>query len=550
MTWLSALVENPFYEFAIILSLAVVFGGIGQFLKQPLIVMFIALGVIVGPSLLDIVKSKENIHLLAEIGISVLLFIVGLKLDLRIIKSVGKIALITGIGQVVFTSLFGYLIGIAMGFSVLHSFYIAVALTFSSTIIIVKLLSDKKEIDSLHGQISIGFLIVQDIVVILVMIVLSALRKSGDASLTQDIFKTFASGVGLLIFTLVLMRYVLPKMVLFLAKSQELLTLFAIAWAVSLASLGEVMGFSGEVGAFLAGMSLASSDFKESISSRLVSLRDFLLLFFFVNLGAELDLSVISSQVSKSVIFSLFVLIGNPIIVLILMGAMGYRKRTAFLAGLTVAQISEFSLIFAGLGLAIGHITEEVVGLITLVGLITIGLSTYLIIYSHQIYDFIAPTLQIFERKNPNKEIEDLGISKQIFDIIIFGAGRFGKKLVEMLEQHPEIKYLAIDMDPQLVKNWKNQGKSIIYGDVEDPDLLDRIPINKSKVVICTITDIELSKSMVKSIRRKKFSGKIYLTALNEIEYDILKKTLNVEVLLPHQMAATNFYNNCLKNVI
>ncbi len=550
MTWLSALVENPFYEFAIILSLAVVFGGIGQFLKQPLIVMFIALGVIVGPSFLDIVKSKENIHLLAEIGIAVLLFIVGLKLDLRIIKSVGKIALITGIGQVVFTSLFGYLIGIALGFSVLHSFYIAVALTFSSTIIIVKLLSDKKEIDSLHGQISIGFLIVQDIVVILVMIVLSALRKSGDASLTQDIIKTFASGVGLLIFTLVLMRYVLPKMVLFLAKSQELLTLFAIAWAVSLASLGEVMGFSGEVGAFLAGMSLASSDFKESISSRLVSLRDFLLLFFFVNLGAELDLSVISSQVSKSVIFSLFVLIGNPIIVLILMGAMGYRKRTAFLAGLTVAQISEFSLIFAGLGLSIGHLTEEVVGLITLVGLITIGLSTYLIIYSHQIYDFIAPTLQIFERKNPNKEIEDLGISKQIFDIIIFGAGRFGKKLVEMLEQHPEIKYLAIDMDPQLVKNWKNQGKSIIYGDVEDPDLLDRIPINKSKVVICTITDIELSKSMVKSIRRKKFSGKIYLTALNEIEYDILKKTLNVEVLLPHQMAATNFYNNCLKNVI
>jgi len=160
MEWLSTLSENAFFEFAIILALAAILGGIGQLLKQPLIVMFIALGIIVGPGVLDVVQSEENIHLLAEIGIAILLFIVGLKLDLRLIKSTGKIALFTGLGQVLFTSVVGYLIGISLGFSPLHSFYIAVALTFSSTIIIVKLLSDKKEVDSLHGQIAIGFLIV------------------------------------------------------------------------------------------------------------------------------------------------------------------------------------------------------------------------------------------------------------------------------------------------------------------------------------------------------------------------------------------------------
>ena len=214
---------------------------------KPLIVMFIALGILAGPSVLDIVKSKENFNLLAEIGISVLLFIVGLKLDIRIIKSVGKIAIMTGLGQVLFTSLFGYFIGLALGFSSLHSFYIAVALTFSSTIIIVKLLSDKKEIDSLHGQIAIGFLIVQDILVILVMIVISALGNAENTSLAEELIKTLISGTVFLAFALIAMKWIIPGISAFLARSTELLTLFAIAWAVTLATVGELAGFSGAV---------------------------------------------------------------------------------------------------------------------------------------------------------------------------------------------------------------------------------------------------------------------------------------------------------------
>jgi Kef-type K+ transport system membrane component KefB len=453
MDWLASLSEHPFYEFSLILGLAALCGVVGQFLRQPLIVMFIALGILVGPSALDIVHSTENIHLLAEIGIVVLLFIVGLKLDVRIIRSVGKIALLTGLGQVLFTSAFGYLIGILLGFSPLHSFYIAVALTFSSTIIIVKLLSDKKEIDSLHGQIAIGFLIVQDIVVILVMIVLSALQSSEGGSLASDMVRTLLAGLAMLGFTVVAMRYAIPRIAHAMARSQELLLLFTIAWAMALASAGELIGFSGEVGAFLAGVSLASSDFKDAISSRLSSLRDFLLLFFFVNLGAELDLSLLGSQVTPALIFSAFVLVGNPIIVLIIMGIMGYRKRTAFLAGLTVAQISEFSLIFAGLGLSVGHIDESTVGLITLVGLITIGLSTYLILYSHPIYDAIAPALSLFQRRDPYREnTETLG-GRDHFDVILLGMGRFGKHLGEMLDQHPEVTFLGIDFDPNIVKD-------------------------------------------------------------------------------------------------
>lgn len=547
--WLAELTQDTFFEFAVILAFATLLAMFGQFLKQPLIVMFIALGIILGPAVLDIVHSKENIHLLAEIGIAILLFIVGLKLDLRIIKSVGKIALLTGLGQVLFTSLFGYFIGIGLGFSSLHSFYIAVALTFSSTIIIVKLLSDKKEIDSLHGQIAIGFLIVQDIVVILVMIILSAISKDGEQSLTYDIIKTFISGFILLAVALSAMKWVIPPLSQFLAKSQEMLTLFAIAWALTLAATGELMGFSGEVGAFLAGVSLASSDFKDIISSRLVSIRDFLLLFFFVNLGADLDFSVIGSQLNAAIIFSLFVLIGNPIIVLIIMGRMGYRKRTAFLAGLTVAQISEFSLIFAALGLTVGHLTDEIVGLITLVGLITIGLSTYLILYSYQIYNFISPALKVFERKNPTKEDINL-FENDKFDIIIFGLGRFGERVAEMLDKHPETNYLAVDFDPELVKIAREKGRSVAYGDIEDPELLDQVPYRHAKCIINTISEPIHARYLMKALKRVRYEGSVILTATRERDFKELSEYGANKVLKPYEMAAQNFYNSYFKDLI
>lgn len=547
MSWISEYAANPFYEFAILLFLAAIFGGIGQLLKQPLIVMFIALGIVVGPSVLNVVQSQAQIHLLAELGIAVLLFIVGLKLDLRLIQTIGKTALLTGLGQVFFTSVVGYFIGIGLGFSALHSLYIAVALTFSSTIIIVKLLSDKKEIDSLHGQISIGFLIVQDIVVILAMIVLSALgNESSEHSLITEMVFTVIKGVLMLGLVFVVTKYVLPRLSYFLAKSQELLALFSVAWALSLAAISDVIGFSSEVGAFLAGISLATSPFKENISSRLVNLRDFLLLFFFVNLGSNLDLSLLGEQVPSALIFSAFVLIGNPIIVLIIMGVMGYRRRTAFLSGLTVAQISEFSLIFAGLGLAVGHLNESTVGLITLVGLITIGASTYLILYSHQIYDVLSPALKIFERKVPFGEAKIQQIKKVDYDVVIFGVGRFGTNIADQLDLHPEINFLGVDFDPELVKSWNDQDRPIIYGDIEDGDLLEYIPFDNVKYVVVTVPYMEQSLYLLKTLRKKKFDGKVFMIAQSEKNAKVLADCNIDAVLLVHELAAESFYENYL----
>ncbi|KJS02651.1 MAG: sodium:proton exchanger [Desulfobulbaceae bacterium BRH_c16a] len=511
---------NVFVEIAAILGLATLTGIIGQKLRQPLIIMFLATGILAGPSFLGIIHSYEQIELLAHIGIALLLFIVGLKLDLNLIRTTGPVALATGLGQIVFTSLIGFVIAIAMDMSYLSAAYVSVALTFSSTIIIVKLLSDKKEIDSLHGQIALGFLIVQDIAAILALVGLTTLGASvtGEDPGYLSLLMIGAKGLGLLGAVALLMKYVIPYLTQRLSNSLELLTLFAIAWAIVLGAASELLGFSREVGAFLAGVSLASTAFRDSIGARLTGLRDFLLLFFFIDLGARLDWSMVGSQLGASLVFSIFVLVGNPLIVLMIMGAMGYRRRTGFLAGLTVAQISEFSLIVAALGLSIGHITEETMGLITLVGVVTIFLSTYMILYSYPLYRVLSSPLKIFERRNPHREADiDTFAETGAVDVILVGLGNYGSGLMEHLLRRKNA-IVGIDFDPGALDVWRKKGVPVLYGDMADPEMHEHLPLKKAQWVISTVRSKEMNLALIHNLRKDGYTGKVALTATNSQE--------------------------------
>ena len=511
---------TPFVEIAAILSLATVIGIVGQKLRQPLIIMFLVTGILAGPSFFGFIQSYHQIELLAHIGIALLLFIVGLKLDLNLIRSTGPVALATGLGQIIFTSLIGFIIAVLLGMSYLSSAYVAVALTFSSTIIIVKLLSDKKEIDSLHGQIAIGFLIVQDIAAILALIGLTTIGSSSAENESAYFFTIIivVKGLGLLAVVALLMKYVIPWLTRRLAYSMELLTLFAIAWAIFLGAGSELLGFSKEVGAFLAGVSLASTDFRDSIGARLTGLRDFLLLFFFIDLGARLEWSTVGSQLGTSIIFSLFVLIGNPLIVLVIMGVMGYRRRTSFLAGLTVAQISEFSLIVAALGLSIGHITNETVGLITLVGIVTIFMSTYMILYSGKLYNALSDYLKIFEMRNPYREAAiDTAKETSDVDVIMVGLGNYGSALAEYLLRRNK-SILCVDFNPSVLDKCCKLGLYVLYGDMADPDIHEQLPLNKAKWVISSVRDKDLNMTLLKNLKKDAYAGRVALTASNEEE--------------------------------
>ncbi|MDP2153152.1 MAG: cation:proton antiporter [Methylotenera sp.] len=526
--------HEVFTEFALILMISAAAGAISIWLRQPVLIAYIVVGIIVGPALLGLVSAHSQIDLLAQVGIAVLLFVVGLKLDLQHIRHIGPVAIATGLGQLTFTIVFGFILIALMGKSWMEALYVAVALTFSSTIIIVKLLSDKREIDALHGRIAVGFLIVQDLAVVLAMMTMSAMRADTGSAL-PDLALSLLLRISVAAVSMyILMRYILPKVVSMMAKSQELLLIFAIAWGTGLAAIGELAGFSKEAGAFLAGFSLASTAYRDAINARLTGIRDFLLLFFFIDLGSKLEFSTLGDEIWPAVVLSLFVLIGNPLIVMAIMGYMGYRKRTGFLAGLTVAQISEFSIVFVAMGISLGHIGIEALGLTTLVGLVTIAVSTYMILYSHPLYEKLAPWLHIFERKNPHRELaanKDRPDDKHP-DLIIFGLGRYGGRLALGLKDSG-LSIMGVDFDPEISRNYRRKGLTVRFGDGMETDFIESLPLKGVPWVVSTLPDLISNKGLVQALQDHHYQGKIAVVAREETDGATLKKLGVSNVLYP-----------------
>jgi Kef-type K+ transport system membrane component KefB len=543
----AALEGYLFYEIAALPVLAAGVGFVGLILRQPLIVSFIAVGILAGPSVLNIARSDAQIDLLAELGIAVLLFLVGLKLDFQLVRTLGPVALVTGLGQVIFTTVFGFLIALALGLDARTAIYVAIALTFSSTIIIVKLLSDKREIDALHGRIALGFLIVQDIVVVIAMIALSAIGVGGAAGedgAAGDVLRVLGYGLGMLAFVVLFVRYVANPLVERLSQAPELLVSFAIGWAALLAAVGHYLGFGKELGGLLAGVSLASTPFREAIAARLASLRDFLLLFFFIALGASLDLSVLGASIGPALILSLFVLIGNPLIVLAIMGAMGYRKRTGFLAGLTVAQISEFSLIFMAMGVAIGHVADEALGLVTLVGLVTIAASTYMITYSHQLYALFEPVLGVFERRGGRAEPDNGPEGERPHEVIVFGMGRYGLGIAAALADAGK-RVLGVDFSPAALRHARTQGYDCVFGDATDPEFLAHLPLRQAEWLVLAVPEHDTGlthddprQALLRAARDLGFKGRVAVAAHREASVAALTDARADLVLMPYRDAA------------
>ncbi len=516
------------FELAIVVLIAAVLGIAAKLFRQPVILAYLATGMIIGCIGFSHIQDRELFSVLSDLGIMFLLFLVGLEINYTSLRLVGKVSVIVGIGQVIFTSLFGYLISSVLGFPPIHAIYIVAALTFSSTIIVVKLLSDKRDLRSLYGKISVGFLLVQDIIAIIILICLAGIETNGGVWLSLVL--TLIKATILFSLMLFLGRKIFPWIFDKIARSQELLFLTSIAWLFLLATAVSKIGFSIEIAGFLAGLALANSSEHFEISYKLRPLRDFFILIFFVILGASVIFSNFSGLAVPIIVLSLFVLIGNPLIVLILMGILGYRKRTGFLAGVTVAQISEFSLVLVALGLKLGHITESVVALITAVGIITISVSTYLIMHGEAIFSLLSRPLSIFERKKTKEisSIEENGAR----DIVLIGCGRTGESIALGL---PPEKLLIIDFDPDVIKKMKARGFSVIFGDTADEEVFETAHVADAKLVISTSPNLDdgimlLSKFSVP----EGFRPKIIVRAETEKEAEILYENGADYVLLPH----------------
>ncbi len=518
---------NPFIQFAVIILVVLSVSVIIRLLKQPLIIGYIVSGILVGPFVFDIIHESESLNLFSEMGISFLLFIVGLHLSPKVIKEVGKISLITGIGQIVFTSLIGYLFARLLGFASVTAIYMAIALTFSSTIIIMKLLSDKDALEKLYGKISIGFLLVQDLVAILILIVISSLANG--MGVKELLLSTLLKGLALVIFLTPISYYLLPKLSDFFAESQEFLFVFAISWGFGLSLLFLHVGFSIEVGALIAGILLSMSPYSFEISSKLKPLRDFFIISFFIILGSQMGFADMTELIVPALLLSLFILIGNPLIVILLMGILGYSKKNGFMAGLTVAQISEFSLILITLGVKNGALSQEVLSCVTMIGLLTIAGSTYMIIYSDKIFNKISWFLSVFERK----DIKEKEIKKKKYDYILLGYNRIGFSILNAFTKISK-KILAVDYNPKVVKKLKKDGIDAIYGDVDDSELLEDLEINKASLIVSTVPDKETNQLILNVLKRNKSKAIVILTARQiEDAFDLYKNGASY-VILPH----------------
>ena len=534
--------ENGIIELAIVTFLAAILGILGRIFKQPLFIAYLATGLLIGYFNYGDIVQKDFFRIFSEFGIMFLLFLVGLEVNYASIRTVGKISFILGIGQIIFTFFIGYIIlYFGFGYAQVSAAYIALALTFSSTIIIVKLLSEKKDLNSLYGKISVGFMLVQDFVAIFVLVILAGLQTGSDG-LAHNIIFTLLKGAGLFAGAVLLGRHVIPVLMNRVARSQELLFLISLAWLFLVVAAVQQLGFSLAIGGFIAGLALANSSENFEISGQMKPLKDFFLFIFFIILGSTIVISNVGGLLPLVVVLTLLVVIGNPFIVLLLMRILGYRRRTSFMAGLTVAQIGEFSLILAAMGLQLGHLTENDVALVTSVAVITITLCSYLIMNGNSLAIKLDPVLKFFERKRTG--VEDVLIEDMVRrDIILVGVKRTGQAIAAHLTPQ---QVLLIDFDPDVVKKFRERGYSVLLGDIADPEIIEHAHMYDAHLVISTSPDFNDNMTLLSYVKKIEGNRKVVVRARTEIEARLLYKKGADYVIMPH-FTAGNYIGHAVK---
>lgn len=544
--------SSLFLEFSFVFLFVFILAYLLSKLKQPPIIGYIFAGILLGPMFFDMLTQNGLYEMFSHIGISFLLFLVGIHLNISLIKEVGTVALLTGIGQIFFTVIFGILLASLLGFSMNTAIILAIGLAFSSTIIIVKLLSDKNALETLYGKISLGFLLVQDFVAVLILLAVGTYISyaSGENILLVGINLLIALVVALFLFI------VTKPLVSFLFKrneKSEIIFLFAIAWCFGISALYDYLGFSLEIGALLAGASLASTTFHHEISARIRPLRDFFIILFFIVLGSEVfaysqDISpgdstgLLSEQTQvlndllsllpHALLLSALVLIGNPIIVFIIMHLLKYSSKVAFLSGLAVSQISEFSLIIGFLALQGDLISAKELSLLTLVMIITVFFSSYLFYHGESLYKKFKPFFSLFDHKNPK---DKYAILHEEHDYLFLGLNTLEERQLKKLNTMFN-KILVVENSTKRIHQLKKNNIPYVYGDVSNIEFLNEFSLDNIKVCVSFHEDFETNYMIVENIRKVNKQALVVVLATNEEEAIELYGIGADYVVVPHHI--------------
>jgi Kef-type K+ transport system membrane component KefB len=511
---------DSFWDLTILISLAAGLSLIANRLKQPLILGYIAAGIIIQVTGVLDSHAVEGFEVFSKMGIVFLLFILGLELDWKEMNTLGTRALAIAIGQIIFTVIFGFSIAILLDYEIAQSFIIAIALTFSSTIVIVKLLSRTNELETMHGKIATRVLLIQDLVAIVILILLAASLSDSDISPKSQLLKMLITGPLVVISLILINKYVIPRLIEFTQHDREVLFISVISLALLFAGVlsTEFIGLSTEVGALAAGIALSNRREALQIESWTKPLRDFFIPIFFVLLGFQIQVGSIAEVLVPSLIFSIYVLIGNPIVVMTLMKFLKFDSITGFKTGLTVAQISEFSLLVANMALANGTLKDADLTMLTLVGGITMTGSSYLILYSDQLYEKLKPLLKVVKLHKEEVYNADGYSRKQLKNrIVIFGFNRMAGSLADVIKSKDK-KFIVIDNDPSRLDYADKLGATTAFGDLKDETLINDLKLQDSDLIISTVPDMTANLVLLQYVKDNNIDVPVIVNAFHDVD--------------------------------
>ena len=505
--------ERIYFVLATILIIAAGIGIISSLFSQPLILAYILSGAVIGflsSNFVVIPTPTETFGFFSQIGIALILFMVGIELSIGDLKNIGRPVFLATLFHALVIGTSAFVLSLIFKFGLLASFYIALAMIFSSTVIVIKLLDQQRDTNSLYGKITIGILLLQDLFVVIILMFLAGIGPKGVPFNWSNLVLTFIKGgvlVGALWF---ISKFVLKKIFAYVASNLELLFLCTMAWALGVSSIFKFLGFSFEIGAFLSGIALANLPYRYSISARIAPIRDFFIIIFFIVLGLSIDFTAVKTMFFPIVVFSAFVLIATPIVVANYLGFLGFGRRVAFLSGLSLAQVSEFSLIIVVVGASLGHISGGIVSFISSVAIFTIAVSSYLIINGSKIYRVFRDKIKIIERKK--MAIHNIAKKDLENHLVLVGAEQMGSDILSFLKNKAEDtrqSLVVVDFNPAIIDNLIANNLNVIFGDISDPEVLEQLNLKDAKLIVTTVPDLVDNINLIKFAKEKGYMGPI-----------------------------------------
>jgi Kef-type K+ transport system membrane component KefB len=469
------------------LGLVIVAAAALLFLARPLrlppILVYMMAGLALGP-LTGLLTVSTSVAVFSELGVALLLFVVGLELSITTIRDVGRPAVIAGSVQVVLTTALGTGLGLLLGFSPAASLFLGLATAFSSTVVVIKLLDRAGQLGALHGRLAVGILLVQDVMVAIVLTFMSGLGAAGGgdglAGAGRGLAVAFLGMVGLSLLAALAVRYVLRPLFAWLLAAPDALFVVSLAWCFGFIIAAEAVHVSIELGAFVAGVALAQVPHIDALRRRVDPLVNFFLAVFFVSLGAGMDLATAGAYWLPALVLSLFVLIAKPALIALLLGRLGYAGETAFRTGVTLGQMSEFSFIVVGLAITVGILPPAILSLVGLMGLATIGASAGLVPGAGTLYARLRKRLPGAADTAAPVTAPD---PPRAGHVVVVGMNTLGRLLVERLTAHGE-HVLAVDTDP--VKLRGIPGEKLL-GSIASETVLAEADVARARLVVSAL---------------------------------------------------------------